>query len=305
MNWDERGRLWVAVTLDYPNELQAGRQGPRPHRHLRGHRRRRQGRQGHRLRRQAQHSDEPDLRQRRRHRPPGAAHAVPQGHQGRRQGGRAQGAVQRLGHARHARRAEQPAATGSTTGSTACVGYSGFAGTRRRRDAIASARASIVSRRTVRSWNSCAAPTTTPGASASARKGLLFGSTANGNPSVYLPIPNRYYESVRGWTSSVLPTIADSARLPADHRQGAPGGLARPVHRRRGPRALHGPHLSAGVLEPHRLRDRADRPSRRRRSSSSRTAPTSTRATPGTCWPATTNGALRSWRRSAPTATSG
>ena len=42
-------------------------------------------------------------------------------------------------------------------------------------------------------------------------EGLLFGSTANGNPSVYLPIPNRYYESVRGWSSTVLGTIADSA----------------------------------------------------------------------------------------------
>jgi putative membrane-bound dehydrogenase-like protein len=30
-------------------------------------------------------------------------------------------------------------------------------------------------------------------------EGLVFGSTANGNPSVYVPIPNRYYESVRGW----------------------------------------------------------------------------------------------------------
>ncbi|MBW3539285.1 MAG: ThuA domain-containing protein [Planctomycetes bacterium] len=39
-------------------------------------------------------------------------------------------------------------------------------------------------------------------------EGLLFGSTANRNPSVYLPIPNRYYERVRGWSSSVLGGIA-------------------------------------------------------------------------------------------------
>ncbi|MBW3598681.1 MAG: ThuA domain-containing protein [Planctomycetes bacterium] len=39
-------------------------------------------------------------------------------------------------------------------------------------------------------------------------EGLLFGSTANGNPSVHLPIPNRYYERVRGWSSSVLGSIA-------------------------------------------------------------------------------------------------
>src|SRR5581483_11285176 len=44
-------------------------------------------------------------------------------------------------------------------------------------------------------------------------EGILFGSTANGNPSVHLPIPNRYYESVRGWSSSVLGSIADSARI--------------------------------------------------------------------------------------------
>ena len=42
-------------------------------------------------------------------------------------------------------------------------------------------------------------------------EGIIFGSTANGNPSVYMPIPNRYYEKVRGWTPSlVLGSIADS-----------------------------------------------------------------------------------------------
>ncbi|MGE0758347.1 MAG: PVC-type heme-binding CxxCH protein, partial [Pirellulaceae bacterium] len=40
--------------------------------------------------------------------------------------------------------------------------------------------------------------------------GLIFGSTANNNPSEFLPIPNRYYEAVRGWSSSVLTGIADS-----------------------------------------------------------------------------------------------
>jgi len=39
-------------------------------------------------------------------------------------------------------------------------------------------------------------------------EGLLFGSTANGNPSEYMPIANRYYERVRGWSSSVLGGIA-------------------------------------------------------------------------------------------------
>ena len=39
-------------------------------------------------------------------------------------------------------------------------------------------------------------------------EGVLFGSTANGNPSVYMPVPNRYYESVRGWSSTTLRGIA-------------------------------------------------------------------------------------------------
>jgi putative membrane-bound dehydrogenase-like protein len=40
-------------------------------------------------------------------------------------------------------------------------------------------------------------------------EGIIFGSTANRNPSVYLPIPNRYYEAVRGWAPSlVLSSIA-------------------------------------------------------------------------------------------------
>lgn len=41
-------------------------------------------------------------------------------------------------------------------------------------------------------------------------EGVVFGSTANRNPSVYMPIPNRYYERVRGWTPSLmLGSIAD------------------------------------------------------------------------------------------------
>jgi putative membrane-bound dehydrogenase-like protein len=43
--------------------------------------------------------------------------------------------------------------------------------------------------------------------------GLVFGSTANGCPSVYLPIPNRYYESVRGMSPHELASIAASNRF--------------------------------------------------------------------------------------------
>jgi putative membrane-bound dehydrogenase-like protein len=44
-------------------------------------------------------------------------------------------------------------------------------------------------------------------------EGLVFGSTANGCPSVFLSIPNRYYEAVRGWAPTVLRNIADSNRF--------------------------------------------------------------------------------------------
>lgn len=41
-------------------------------------------------------------------------------------------------------------------------------------------------------------------------EGIIFGSTANRNPSVYMPIANRYYERVRGWSAEQLGTIADT-----------------------------------------------------------------------------------------------
>lgn len=44
-------------------------------------------------------------------------------------------------------------------------------------------------------------------------EGIVFGSTANGNPSEFMPIPNRYYEGVRGWSSTVLNGIADSNKF--------------------------------------------------------------------------------------------
>jgi len=39
---------------------------------------------------------------------------------------------------------------------------------------------------------------------------IIIGSTANGNASMYMPIPNRYYEQVNGWSAARLETIADS-----------------------------------------------------------------------------------------------
>ncbi len=42
---------------------------------------------------------------------------------------------------------------------------------------------------------------------------LVIGSTANGNASMYMPIPNRYYEAVNGWSAARLESIADSQNI--------------------------------------------------------------------------------------------
>ncbi len=50
-------------------------------------------------------------------------------------------------------------------------------------------------------------------------EGYVFGSTANGCPSVHMPIPNRYYDQVAGWSPQTLQNIADSHRFqPIDDR---------------------------------------------------------------------------------------
>ncbi len=301
----ELGRAGPAVgrrDLRLPQRAAAGRQGPRPHPDLRGHRWRRPGRQGHRLRRQAQHPHQPHLRPGRRHRPPGAAHAVPQDTE-------ATTADER-----------KVLFTGWGTGDThagpsnlrygldnwiyGIVGYSGFSGTvagekhqfgqgfyRFRPDG---SKLEFLRSTNNNSWGV-----------GFSEEGLLFGSTANGNPSVYMPIPNRYYEAVRGWSSTVLRHHRRQRPDLPDHRQGAPGRLPRRLHGGGRPCPVHRPRLSPRILEPHGLRRRADRPSRRAPSRSSPPAPASARATPGTCSPATTSGARRSWPRSDPTATSG
>lgn len=42
---------------------------------------------------------------------------------------------------------------------------------------------------------------------------IIIGSTANGNASMYMPIPNRYYEAVNGWSAARLESIATSQRI--------------------------------------------------------------------------------------------
>ena len=71
MTWDDRGRLWVSITKEYPNEMQRQGEGQRQDRDLRRHRRRRRGRPVHHLRRQAEHPHQPAVRPRRSARPAG------------------------------------------------------------------------------------------------------------------------------------------------------------------------------------------------------------------------------------------
>ncbi len=42
---------------------------------------------------------------------------------------------------------------------------------------------------------------------------IVIGSTANGNASMYMPIPNRYYEAVSGWSAARLEFIASSQNI--------------------------------------------------------------------------------------------
>lgn len=44
-------------------------------------------------------------------------------------------------------------------------------------------------------------------------EGLIFGATANHNPSEFMPIPNRYYERVKGWAPERLEGIADTYKF--------------------------------------------------------------------------------------------
>ncbi|WP_197439950.1 PVC-type heme-binding CxxCH protein [Calycomorphotria hydatis] len=44
-------------------------------------------------------------------------------------------------------------------------------------------------------------------------EGIIFGSTANGNPSVYMPLPNRYYERVYGMAAKQSRAMASTHRF--------------------------------------------------------------------------------------------
>ena len=255
----------------------AGR-GPRPHRHSRRHQGHGPGRQGHRLRRQTEHSHQPHLLQGRSRRPPGAGHAVSETTKGDDKAD-----VRKMLFTGWDTATRTPGratcATAWTTGSTASSATPASTAPSAARGSR-SARASTASSRTARSWSSSAARTTTPGASASARRDSSSARRPTATPAS--TCRSRTATTSRCAAGRPRSSAASPARRACspDHRQDPSGGPSRRLHRGRGPRPVHRPHLSARLLEPHRLRRRADRPSGRYFYVAARRAATSPAATP-------------------------
>ena len=240
---------------------------------------------------------------RRRDRAAGARHALPQGHRRRRQGRRAQGALHRLGHRRHARRAEQPALGLRQLG----LGHRRLLGISRhgrRRGRTRSARASTASSPTARSSSSCAARTTTPGASASARRGWSSARR-----------PTAARASTCRSPTAITRRCAAGRRQAREHRGDATSSTRSPSRCGRSTFTAASPRRPATRSTPRapirpitgtRRRSSPSRPATwSPRSRSTARGATSPTTTAGTCWPATTNGPRRSRPRSGPTATSG
>jgi uncharacterized protein len=87
--------------------------------------------------------------------------------------------------------------------------------------------------------------------------GLIFGSTANRNPSDFMPIANRYYENVRGWSPERLEGIADSHLFDAimphvrqvDHHGGYTAGCGHALYTARNYPSMYW-NRTAFVCEP-------------------------------------------------------
>ena len=122
----------------------------------------------------------------------------------------------------------------------------------------------------------------------------VFGSTANNDQSWYMAIPNRYFADVQGLPGAG--TRAGAAVRPAAlatrarrRSTGAPddavhpaGGRVGRLHRRGRPLSLYRARVPEGVLEPHRLHQRADGAPDRPGGHREARAPASSRATAGT-----------------------
>ena len=295
------GRLWVAETFDYPNHMQPEGAGPRPDHHLRRHQRRRRGRQVHRLRRQALDPDQHGLRQRRRHRLAGAATCS---------SSRTPTATARPTSARSCSPAWAPRDTHAEPSNLrwgldgwiyGTCGYSGFSGeVGGQHVSLRAGRLPLQAGRLGRSSSSSAPPTTTPGAWASAR--TARSSAPPPTTTRLLPrIPNRYFETVRGW-SPHRPAddrgrrhfwpITEQVRQ-VDQHGGYTAGAGHALYTARSFPRNYWNRINF-VAEPtgHLLGQFELIPNG---GAASRSATTST------CWPATTSGPRRSPPTSAPT----
>jgi hypothetical protein len=134
-------------------------------------------------------------------------------------------------------------------------------------------------------------------------EGTVFGSTANGNASMYMAVPNRFYEAVSGWSAAWKPSRTTSRSTPSRPRSArligmaaTPPGPAMPFT----PRAVS--RATTGTGWPSCVSPRAISWDS---STSRRSAPTSRPTTAEASSPATTSGPPLWPRRSDRTAPSG
>ena len=80
-------------------------------------------------------------------------------------------------------------------------------------------------------------------------EGYVFGSTANGCPSVHMPIPNRYFDQVAGWSPKHAPEDFADGQVQCPRPEDSPSRLSRWLYRGRWWCALHGTELPVRVVE--------------------------------------------------------
>ena len=260
MAWDERGRLWIAETRDYPNNPQPAGAGERRHQDPGRHEPRRPGRQGHCLRRQPDNRQQPRLCQRRHHRLAGWRDGRPERHERRRQGRSARVADPRLEHPRHPRAGVEPEVRAGQLD----LGRGRLLRLQRHRrragPELQPGPLSLLARRQP------------DGAHGELHEQHVGARLQRDVRRVRLDRERRA-QRLRGDPAPVLPgrlrpdrRRQEEDRRPlrdaGEHAESPAGGRAGRVHRRGGAQLLHGARVPRGILEPHRLRERAYRPCR-------------------------------------------
>ena len=260
MAWDEPRAALDRRDASTTRTTSSRRAGARPDQDLRRHRRRRPGRQVHGLRRQAQHPHQhrllPTAESSSTRRPDTL---FLQDNDGDGKADESNASSSPAGARAIPTPGRATCAGASTTGSGASSATRGSTARSAARTCV-SAGASTGSSPTARSSSSCAARTTTPGASASARRAC--SSARRPTATRASTCRSRTATTSRSGAGRPASWAASPTRnrfLPITEKV-RQVDWSRRLHGRRGPRALHGADLSRGVLEPHRLRRRADRP---------------------------------------------